>query len=53
MGISLMGISQTWEKQHMGNFLMETGEVQTFQMNQLHNNDVMNVNGQWIDGLNE
>ena len=41
MGISSMRISQTWE---MGNFLMGMGEVLTLQANQLHNNDVMNVN---------
>ena len=36
----------------MGNFLMGMSEVQTFQMNQLHNDDVMNMNGQCTDGLN-
>ena len=40
-------------KQHMGNFLMGMGEVQMLQMNQLHNDDVMNMNGQSTDGLNE
>ena len=30
----------------MGNFLVGTSKVQTFQMNQLHNDDVMNMNGQ-------
>ena len=39
-----MRISLTWEKQHMGNFLMGTGEVHMFQMNQLHNDDVTNIN---------
>ena len=41
------------EKTHMGNFLMGTSEVWTFQMNQLHNNDVTNVNRQCTDRLNE
>ena len=29
MGILSMGVSLTWEKQHMGNFLMGMGEVLT------------------------
>ena len=33
------------EKQQMGNFSVRMGEVQTFQMNQSHSDDVMNVNG--------
>ena len=37
----------------MGNFSMGTGEVLMLQMNQLHNDDVTNMNGQWTDGLNE
>ena len=40
-----MGISLTQEKHHMGNFLMGMGEVQMLQMNELHNDDVTNVNG--------
>ena len=32
---------------------MGTGEEQMFQMNQSHNNDVMNVNGCCTDRLNE
>ena len=35
----IMGKTQT------ENFSIGTGEVQMFQTNQLHNNDVMNVNG--------
>ena len=38
-------ISQTWEKQHMGNSLMGMNEVQMFHLNQSHNDDVMNVDG--------
>ena len=30
-------------------FLMGMGKVQTLQMNQLHNDDVTNVNRQWSD----
>ena len=41
------------EKTHTGNCLMGTGEVQMFQMNQSHNNNVTNVNRQHTDGLNE
>ena len=32
-------------KMHMGNFSMGMSEIQMFQMNQSHNDDVMNVNG--------
>ena len=28
---------------------MGTAEVQIYQTNQSHNNDVMNMNGQWSD----
>ena len=31
---------------------MGMSEVQTFQLNQSHNDDVMNVNGQCTDQLN-
>ena len=44
MGISSMGISLAWEKQHMGNFSMGMDKVQTLQTNQLHNDDVTNAN---------
>ena len=38
----------------MGNFVTGTGEVQTYQTNRLHNNDVTTVNGRWSDnGMNE
>ena len=37
----------------MGNFSLGRGEVQTLQMNQSHNNNIMNVNRWWTDGLNE
>ena len=40
-----MGIPLTWEKQHMGNISMGTGEVLTLQMNQSHNDDIMNMDG--------
>ena len=43
-GFLLTGNSVTWEKQCMGNFLTGTGEVQMLQMNQLHNDVVMNMN---------
>ena len=52
-GISSMGISLTQEKQYTGNNLMGMGEVQTLQMNQSQNDDVINVNRQRTDGLNE
>ena len=32
---------------------MGMNEVQTFQMNQSHNDDITNVNGQHTDRLNE
>ena len=37
----------------MGNFSMGMGEVLMLQMNQSHNNDAMNMNGQRTDRLNE
>ena len=33
----------------MGNLSIGMGEVQTYGMNQSHNNDIMNVNRQWSD----
>ena len=33
----------------MGSFTTGMGEVQTLQLNQLHNDDVMNMNRQWSD----
>ena len=29
--------------------MMGMGKVQTLQMNQSHNHDIMNVNGQWTN----
>ena len=37
----------------MGNFSMGMSKVQMFQMNQSHNDDITNMNGRCIDGLNE
>ena len=37
----------------MGNFSMGMSEVQTFLLNQLHNDDIMNWNGGHTDGWNE
>ena len=50
--MSVTGISQTWGKCAQ-EFSMGTSEVQTFQMNKLQNNDVMNMNGGCTDGLNQ
>ena len=36
-------------KQLMGNFSGGMGEVQMYQMNRWHNDDITNVNGQWSD----
>ena len=38
---------------HMGNFSFGMSKVQMFQMNQLQNDDIMNVNRWHIYGLNE
>ena len=40
-----MGNSGKQENQLMENFLVEMGEVQMYQMNRSHNDDIMNVNG--------
>ena len=53
VGIPSTGISLTWGKQCMQNFLMGAGEVQTFQMKQLHNDHITNVNGQKTDRWNK
>ena len=45
MDISSLGNSLTWEKQHMGNFSMGMGKVQTLQMNWSNNDDITNMNG--------
>ena len=45
MGMSVTGIFTNMGKTFMGNFLMGMSHVQTFQMNQSHNDDVTNMNG--------